>query len=67
MAAKLIKTSAPGTYRRHPKDCDRVGRCECAYAVVHDGRARTFPTLAEAREAKRLAQRQAKLSLVHAN
>jgi integrase len=63
--AKLTKTTTPGIYRRHGKGCDRTGRCECAYVVVYDGTARTLPTLAEAREAKRLAQRQAKLSRGH--
>lgn len=66
MAAKLTKTSTPGIYRRHAKDCDRAGRCDCSYVVVYDGQARTFRTLDEAREGKRLAQRQAKLSRAHA-
>jgi hypothetical protein len=65
MAAKLTKTTSPGIYRRHGKGCDRTGRCECAYVVVYDGTAQTLPTLAEAREAKRLVQRQVKLSRAH--
>lgn len=66
MAAKLVKTSTPGIYRRHAITCDRNGRCDCAYVVVYDGRARTFGTMDEAREGKRIAQRQAKLSKAHA-
>jgi integrase len=56
MAAKLEKTSTPGIFRRHAKDCERGGRCDCSYVVVwrHRGRQNTdtFRTLAEAREAK---------------
>lgn len=66
MASKLVKTSTPGIYRRHAITCDRNGRCDCAYVVVYDGRARTFGTMDEAREGKRIAQRQAKLSKAHA-
>ena len=66
MAAKLVKTSTPGIYRRHATTCDRNGRCDCSYVVVHDGKARTFGTMDEAREGKRIAQRQAKLSKAHA-
>jgi integrase len=66
MAAKLVKTSTPGIYRRHAITCDRNGRCDCAYVVVYHGRARTFGTMDEAREGKRIAQRQAKLSKAHA-
>lgn len=65
MATKLTKTTTPGIYRRHVKDCDRRGRCECAYVVVFDGRTRTFATLDEAREGKRLAQRQGRLAKAH--
>jgi integrase len=65
MPSKLTKTSVPGIYRRHAKGCDRHGRCECAYVVIYDGRTRTFPTLDEAREGKRLAQRQARLAKAH--
>jgi hypothetical protein len=43
MAAKLVKTETPGIYRRHAKDCDRVGRCECPYVVVYAGRRTRFP------------------------
>jgi integrase len=53
--AKLTKTSTPGIFRRHRRDCPG-GRCDCAYAVVwrHRGRQsmETFSTLAAAREAK---------------
>lgn len=53
--AKLTKTSTPGIFRRHMKDC-RGGRCDCAYVVVwrHRGKQHkeTFRTLAEAREAQ---------------
>lgn len=66
MAAKLVKTSTPGIYRRHATTCDRNGRCGCSYVVVYDGKARTFGTMDEAREGKRLAHRQAKLSKAHA-
>jgi integrase len=65
MPAKLVKTGTPGIYRRHTKDCDRAGRCDCPYVVVHDGRTRTFPNLTEAREGKRVAEREAKLSRAH--
>jgi integrase len=51
--AKLTKTSTPGIFRRHKKDCGG-GRCDCAYVVMwrHRGRQHkeTFRTLAEARE-----------------
>jgi integrase len=57
--AKLTKTSTPGIFRRHAKDCPNVdgkGRCDCAYVVVwrHRGRQykETFRTFAEAREAQ---------------
>src|SRR4051794_32954185 len=53
--AKLTKTSTPGIFRRHKKDCGG-GRCDCAYVVMwrHRGRQHkeTFRTLAEAREAQ---------------
>ena len=65
MAAKLVKTNTPGIYRRHATTCDRNGRCDCSYVVVYDGKARTFGTMDEAREGKRIAQRQAKLSKAH--
>ena len=56
MAAKLERTSTPGIFRRHAKNCERAGRCDCRYAVIwrHRGRRQmeTFRTLAEAREAK---------------
>jgi hypothetical protein len=42
MAAKLVKTKTPGVYRRHWKDCNRVGCCGCPYVVVYRGKARTF-------------------------
>lgn len=55
MAAKLSKTTTPGIFRRHARDCDG-GRCNCAYVVVwrHRGKqyTSTHRTLAEAREAK---------------
>jgi integrase len=66
MSAKLVKTGTPGIYRRHAKDCDRAGRCECPYVVVHDGKTRTFATLTEAREGRRIMEREAKLSRAHA-
>ena len=66
MPAKLVKTGTPGIYRRHAKDCDRAGRCECPYVVVHDGKTRTFAALTEAREGKRIIEREAKLSRGHA-
>ena len=66
MAAKLVKTSTPGIYRRHATTCHRNGRCDCPYVVVHNGKARTFGTMDEAREGKRIAHRQAKLSKAHA-
>jgi integrase len=53
--AKLTKTSTPGIFRRHKKDCGG-GRCDCAYVVMwrHRGRQHkeTFRMLAEAREAQ---------------
>ena len=66
MDAKLAKTSAPGIYRRHTKACGRGSRCSCAYVVVYAGKASTFSTMEEAREGKRLAQRETKLSRAHA-
>jgi hypothetical protein len=64
--AKLDTTGTPGIYRRHNKDCDRGRRCDCPYVVESRVDARkvtdTFGTLADAREAKRLAARRAKLS-----
>ena len=65
--AKLTKTSTPGIYRRHAASCNRSGRCDCAYVVVHDGKSGTFGTLEEAREGKRRAERQAKLCRAHAS
>lgn len=54
--AKLTKTSTPGIFRRHRKDCPGSGRCDCSYAVVwrHRGKqtTETFATLSEARTAK---------------
>jgi integrase len=56
MGVKLARTSTPGIYRRHTKECDGKGRCDCRYVVVwrHRGKqhTETFRTLAEAREAK---------------
>jgi integrase len=56
MAAKLQTTNTPGIFRRHAKECARLGRCDCSYVTVwrHRGRqhTETFRTLAEAREAK---------------
>ena len=53
--AKLTKTSTPGIFRRHAKDCAGI-RCDCSYVVVwrHRGKqeTETFRTYAEAREAK---------------
>ena len=66
MAAKLVKTNTPGIYRRHATTCDRNGCCDCSYVVVYDSKARTFGTMDEAREGKRIAQRQSKLSKAHA-
>lgn len=54
--AKLTKTSTPGVFRRHRRDCSGKDYCRCSYAVVwrHRGKQRmeTFSTLTEAREAK---------------
>jgi integrase len=60
--AKLVKTNAPGIFRRPLKGCDRHkpgsegGRCDCPYVVTwwHRGKQHkeTFRTFAEAREAK---------------
>lgn len=66
MAAKLEKTKTPGIYRRHVKGCARGPRCDCSYVVVYNGKALTFPSMDEAREGKRLGQRQTKLSRAHA-
>jgi integrase len=66
MAAKLVKTETPGIYRRHGKDCDRVGRCKCPYVVVYRGKTRTFLRLVEAREGKAAMEREAKLTTGHA-
>lgn len=66
MSAKLTKTATPGIYRRHVKECARGSRCDCAYVVVHAGRASTFGSMEDAREGRRLAQRQSKLSRGHA-
>lgn len=63
---KLVKTGTPGIYRRHAKDCDRVGRCTCSYVVVVDGKTNTLDTFGEAREEKGIMQRAAKLSRAHA-
>lgn len=65
MAAKLVKSNTPGIYRRHGKTCARGPRCSCSYVVVYDGKARTFATWDEAREGKRVAEREAKLSRAH--
>ena len=66
MAAKLVKTETRGIYRRHAKDCDRVGRCKCPYVVVYRGKTRTFIRLVEAREGKAAMEREAKLTRGHA-
>jgi integrase len=57
--AKLTKTSTPGIFRRHVKDCPNIdgkGRCSCNYAVPrrHRGRQRmeTYRTFEAARTAK---------------
>ncbi len=63
--ADLAKTSVPGIYRRHVRDCARGQRCECPYALVSGNRWTTHATLDEAREAKRTAARQAKLERAH--
>jgi hypothetical protein len=63
--AKLVKTSTPGIYRRHTANCSRSGRCDCPYVVASGGKSGTFGTLEEAREGKRVAQRQARLSRAH--
>ena len=63
---KLERTSTPGIYRRHRRDCGRDGRCDCSYVVVQNNKAETFATKAEAREGKNRAQRRAKLSRSHA-
>ncbi len=66
MAAKLVKTETRGIYRRHAKDCERVGRCGCPYVVVYRGKTRTFIRLIEAREGKAAMEREAKLTRGHA-
>jgi len=57
MAAKLEKTNTAGVFRRHAADCERGGRCGCAYVTTWRAHGRqhteTHRTLAEAREAKR--------------
>jgi integrase len=54
--AKLKKTSLPGVYRRHVKDCTGKGRCNCPYVIVSEHRGRqtteTVATFGEARERK---------------
>lgn len=70
MGAKLEPTTTPGIFRRHAKGCSRRGRCGCAYVVTWrdasgSQRKRTEPTLAEAREARRLEARNVKLSKAH--
>ena len=67
MVAKLVKTETRGIYRRHAKDCDRVGRCGCPYVVVYRGKTRTFLRLVEAREGKAAMEREAKLTRGHAS
>ena len=51
--AKFTKTSTPGIFRRHAKECVG-GPCDCAYVVVwrHRGKqaTETFRTFSEARE-----------------
>jgi integrase len=64
-AAKLVNTGERGIYRRHAADCHRVGRCECPYVVSHDGTSSTFRTMTDAREAKRVKRREAKLVRAH--
>lgn len=56
---KLVKTSTPGIYRRHVKDCPNYegkGRCKCPYVVPkrHRGRQHfeTFPSFDLAKEAR---------------
>jgi len=53
---KLKKTSLPGVYRRHVKDCNGKGRCNCPYVIVSEHRGRqtteTVATFGEARERK---------------
>lgn len=66
MAAKLVRTETSGIYRRHAKDCDRVGRCGRPYVVVYRGKTRTFLRLVEAREGKAAMEREAKLTRGHA-
>jgi integrase len=54
--AKLTKTKTPGVFRRHVKECDETGRCDCSYVLVWEHRGKqhteTFRTAAEAREAQ---------------
>jgi integrase len=57
--AKLTKTSLPGVYRRHVKDCpnaDGKSRCNCRYVIVSEHRGKqtteTVATFGEARERK---------------
>jgi integrase len=65
MSARLDRTKTPGIYRRHRAGCDGEGRCACAYVVIYDARKASFPTLDEAREGKRLMQRERRLTKVH--
>jgi hypothetical protein len=55
--AKLTKTSKPGIFRRHGKECSGKGRCDCSYVIVWRSLGRqyteTHRTLALAQEAKR--------------
>ena len=55
--AKLSKTSKPGIFRRHVKECSGKGRCDCPYVIVWRSLGRqyteTHRTMALAQEAKR--------------
>ena len=71
MAARLERTKTPGIYRRHVKGCEGE-RCDCpsGYVVIWrqagEQRKATFPTMAEAREAKRQRELGARLAKGHA-
>lgn len=55
--AKLTKTSKPGIFRRHVRECSGKGRCDCPYVIAWRSLGRqyteTHRTMALAQEAKR--------------
>lgn len=38
----LEKTATPGIYRRHRKDCERNGRCDCAWVITWRHRGQQY-------------------------